>query len=103
MGTQPITLDSAGFGSFQGAEPPEPARFIPAPNEDDAIRARLADVARQDEKPRSLSAFFERDTPAWNPDDHREIDAAGGAAAWVKKMRREADRASMRRSRRTRP
>jgi uncharacterized protein YfaQ (DUF2300 family) len=102
MSTQPITLDSARFGSFQGAEPVEPTRLVPAPTAEDAIRARLADVARQEEKRRSLSAFFERDTPAWNPDDHPEIDVAGGAAAWVKKMRRESDRASMRRSRRAR-
>jgi hypothetical protein len=76
---------------------------VPSPVGDDAIRARLADVDGQEEKRRRLSAFFERDTPAWNPDDHPDIDAAGGAAAWVKKMRREADRASMRRSRRARP
>jgi len=67
------------------------------------VQARLADVARQEEKRRRLQAFLERETPAWNPDDHPEIDAAGGAAAWVKKMRREADRASLRRSRRARP
>lgn len=44
---------------------------------DDAIRARLADVARQEEKRRRLLAFLERETPAWNPDDHPDIDAAG--------------------------
>ena len=76
---------------------------VPASVQDEAIRARLADVARQEENRRRLSAFFERDTPAWNPDDHPDIDAAGGAAAWVRKMRREADRASLRRSRRARP
>ena len=78
-------------------------QVVPSSVGDDAIRARLADVARQEEKRGRLSAFFERDTPAWNPDDHPDIDAAGGAAAWVKKMRREADRASLRRSRRSRP
>ncbi len=76
---------------------------VPSSDQDDAIRARLADEGRQEEKRRRLSAFFERDTPAWNPQDHPDIDAAGGAAAWVKKMRREADRASLRRSRRSRP
>ena len=70
---------------------------------DEAIRARLADVARQEEKRRRLQAFLARETPAWNPDDHPEIDAAGGAAAWVKKMRRESDKASLRRIRRARP
>lgn len=59
---------------------------------DDAIRARLADTARQEEKHRRLQAFLERKTPAWNPDDHPEIDAAGGAAAWVRKLRGEAER-----------
>jgi hypothetical protein len=70
---------------------------------DQAIRARLADVARQEEKRRRLQAFLERESPAWNPDDHPDIDAAGGAAAWVKKMRRESDQASLRRIRRARP
>jgi hypothetical protein len=85
------------FGPEAGSEK------APSSSRDDAIRARLADVERQEEKRRRLSAFFERDTPAWNPDDHPDIDAAGGAAAWVRKTRREADRASLRRTRRTRP
>ena len=76
---------------------------VPSSIGDDAIRARLADPGRQEEKRRLLSAFFARDTPAWNPDDHPDIDAAGGAAAWVKKIRCEVDRASLRRSRRARP
>ncbi len=58
---------------------------------EDAIRARLADHARQDEKRRRLTAFLQRETPAWSPDDHAEIDAAGGAAAWVRKLRGEAE------------
>jgi hypothetical protein len=73
---------------------------VPSPVGDDAIRARLADVARQDEKRRRLSAFFERDTPAWNPDDHPDIDAAGGAAEWVRKLRSEAEQGFKRRTRR---
>jgi hypothetical protein len=65
---------------------------------DDVIRARLADTARQEEK-RRLSEFLKRDTPAWNPKDHPEIDAAGGAAAWVRKLRREAEEGFERRTR----
>jgi hypothetical protein len=52
---------------------------------------------------RRLLAFLGREIPAWNPDDHPDIDAAGGASAWVKKLRREADKASIRRLRRARP
>jgi hypothetical protein len=65
--------------------------------------AFLTEIARREVKRRRLLAFLERETPAWNPDRHPDIDAAGGAAAWVKKMRHEADRASLRRSRRARP
>jgi hypothetical protein len=63
----------------------------------------LTEIARRELKRRSLQAFLASETPAWNPEDHPEIDAAGGAAAWVKKMRREADNASLRRIRRARP
>jgi hypothetical protein len=70
-----------------------------ASDPDEAIRARLADVARQEEKRSHLSDFFERDTPAWNPDDHPDIDAAGGAAAWVRKLRSEAEQGFKRRTR----
>ncbi|MGD1154589.1 MAG: hypothetical protein ABSA41_02050 [Terriglobia bacterium] len=65
--------------------------------------AFLAEVARREVRRRRLLAFLGRETPAWNPDDHPDIDAAGGAAAWVRKLRREADKASMRRTRRARP
>ena|SRR5579862_3264225 len=92
LDVRPFPID--GQNAF-GSENASPS------SRDDAIRARLADVSRQEEKRRRLSAFFERDTPAWNPKDHPDIDAAGGAAAWVKKTRREADRASLRRSRRS--
>ena len=69
-----------------------------ASDPDDAILARLADVDRQEEKRRRLQAFLERETPAWNPDDHPEIDAAGGAAAWVRKLRSEAEQGFKRRT-----
>jgi hypothetical protein len=42
--------------------------------QDDAIRARLADVDRQEEKSRRLQAFLDRETPAWDPADHPELD-----------------------------
>lgn len=70
----------------------------PPSTRDDAIRARLADVNRQEEKRRRLQAFLDRDTPAWNPEDHPDIGAAGGAAAWVRKLRSEAEQGFRRRT-----
>src|SRR5271157_615988 len=70
-----------------------------ASDPDNAIRARLADVDRQEEKRRRLQAFLESETPAWNPEDHPEIDAAGGAAAWVRNLRSEAEEGFRRRTR----
>jgi len=61
--------------------------------------AFLAEVAAREVRRRRLLAILARDVPPWNPTDHPEIEKAGGAAAWVKKMRHEADRASKRRSR----
>jgi hypothetical protein len=65
--------------------------------------AFLTEIARREVKRRRLQAFLASDTLAWNPDDHPEIDAAGGAAAWVKTLRRESDRSSARRIRHPRP
>lgn len=48
---------------------------------------------------RRLLEILSRGAPAWDPADHPEIEAAGGAAAWVRKLRREFDEASMRRIR----
>jgi hypothetical protein len=39
------------------------------------------------------------DAAAWDPADHPDIEQAGGTAAWVRKLRREADKASRRRIR----
>jgi len=61
--------------------------------------AFLTEVAAREVRRRRLLAILARDVPPWNPADHPEIERAGGAAAWVKKMRREADEASRRRSR----
>ncbi len=66
---------------------------------DEAIRARLADVAQQEVRRRRLLEILRRPTPAWNPDDHPDIDAAGGAAEWVRKLRSEAERGFERRTR----
>lgn len=64
--------------------------------------AFLAEVAEREVRRRRLLELLSRKEPLWDPADHPEIDAAGGAAAWVRKMRREADRASSRRIRRSR-
>lgn len=61
-------------------------------------RARLADISRQEAKRRYLLEILGRPDPLWNPAQHPELDAEGGAAAWVKKIRREAERASVKRT-----
>ncbi len=58
---------------------------------DNSIRTRLADTVRQEEKRHRLAEFLSRTTPAWNPDDHPEIEETGGAAEWVRQSRREAE------------
>jgi hypothetical protein len=60
--------------------------------------AFLAEVAEREVKRRRLE-FLASKEPIWDPADHPEIDAAGGAAAWVRKMRQEAGKASRRRAR----
>ena len=64
--------------------------------------AFLAEVAEREVKRRRLIEFLSSKEPVWDPADHPEIDAAGGAAAWVRKMRHEAEKASRRRRRRSR-
>lgn len=61
-------------------------------------RARLADTSRQEAKRRCLLEILGRPDPIWNPAQHPELDAEGGAAAWVKRIRREAERASAKRT-----
>ena len=61
--------------------------------------AFLAEVAARELRRRRLLAALASDKPAWKSADHPDIEQAGGAAAWVKKLRREWDRASKRRSR----
>ena len=61
-------------------------------------RARLTDSTRQEAKRRCLLEILGRPDPIWNPAQHPELDAEGGAAAWVKRIRREAERASAKRT-----
>jgi len=61
--------------------------------------AFYAEVAAREVRSRRLLGILRGDAPLWKPADHRNIDRAGGAAAWVRRVRREADRASKRRAR----
>ncbi len=61
--------------------------------------AFLSEVAAREVRRHRLLEILNRDAPVWDPADHPDIEEAGGAAAWVRKMRREADKASRRRAR----
>jgi hypothetical protein len=63
------------------------------------VRFRLADVARQKIKRRHLLEVLQNPTPAWNPSDHPELEIEGGAQAWVKKLRAEAEQGFEKRTR----
>lgn len=69
------------------------------PAQDNGIQERLADPIRQEEKQRRLLRILQNPAPIWNPADHPEIEEAGGAAAWVKNLRREAEEGFQRRTR----
>jgi Arc/MetJ-type ribon-helix-helix transcriptional regulator len=47
----------------------------------------LAEVATREVKRRKLIELLEQPGPIWKSEDHPELK--GGAAAWVRKMRRE--------------
>jgi hypothetical protein len=55
--------------------------------------------AAQEMRRRQLLEALSRNAPAWDPADHPDIEEAGGAAASVRKLRREADKASRQRMR----
>jgi hypothetical protein len=61
--------------------------------------AFLSEVAAREVRRRRLLEILNRDAPVWNPADHPDIEEAGGAAAWVRKLRHEAEKASRRRMR----
>jgi hypothetical protein len=52
--------------------------------------AFLLETARQEVKRRKLLRFLENQDPAWAADDHPEL--AGGAATWVRQLRRQNER-----------
>jgi hypothetical protein len=57
-------------------------------------RSAIPSGVTAQERRRRLLEILSRDAPAWDPADHPDIEKAGGAAAWVRKLRREADKAS---------
>lgn len=61
--------------------------------------AFLAEVAEREVRRRRLLKLLERPERLWNAADHPEIDKAGGAAAWVKKLRQEAEKGFLKRTR----
>jgi Arc/MetJ-type ribon-helix-helix transcriptional regulator len=61
--------------------------------------AFLAEVAQREVRRRGLLKLLEKPGPFWKPEDHPEIDEAGGAYEWVKNMRRESERGFLKRTR----
>jgi hypothetical protein len=60
---------------------------------------RAEELVRQETKRCRLLEILGRPAPIWNSGDHPEIEAQGGSAAWVKRMRREAEEAFEKRTR----
>jgi hypothetical protein len=61
--------------------------------------ASPSEMATWEVRRRRLPEILNRHAPVWDPADHPDIEEAGGAAAWVRKLRREADKASRQRMR----
>jgi len=57
--------------------------------------AFIEDVLLREVRRRKLMKFLENKQPAWKDEDHPEL-ARMGTAAWVRKMRRESERPSLR-------
>ncbi len=49
--------------------------------------AFLSEVAAREVRRRRLLEILNRDAPVWDPADHPDIEEAGGAPAWVSKLR----------------
>ena len=79
--------------------PEEPLAQIDALLGEKKRRAFLSEVAAREVRARRLLEILKRDAPVWDPADHPEIEEDGGAAAWVRKLRHEAEKASRRRMR----
>jgi hypothetical protein len=63
--------------------------------------AFLAEVAAREVRRRRLLALLDKESRLWDPAEHPDIEEAGGAAGWVRKLRRETELASRRRTRTT--
>ena len=57
--------------------------------------AFIVETARDAVRRKRLLHFLRSDEPAWKEEDHPEL--ANGAAAWVRKLRAESERATRRR------
>jgi hypothetical protein len=51
--------------------------------------AFLVETARAELRRRRLLSFLQNDVPAWQKEDHPELQ--GGAGAWVRKLRSESE------------
>ncbi len=60
--------------------------------------AFLVETAREAVRRKKLLRFLESDKPSWNDADHSEL--AGGAGAWVRKLRLESEQRGRKKQRR---